>query len=339
MAKSVALIRGDGVGPELTEGLLKVFKAVAAPIEFIPCDAGSEWWEKNKGDSLIPEATWELLEDADACFKGPTITPGGPHSPRSVAVSIRQHFDLYANVRPIRTPPKTPQRLGNVDFLCVRESTEGLYFGREVWVTDDIVLALRRVSRGSCRRIAKFAFEAARERHWKGVVAFHKSNILKESDGLFLAETEAVAKKYPGIELEEVHIDNGAQQVVKNPERFNHKVLLSTNLFMDILSEECSALVGSIGLIPSGNYGDTYAMFEPAHGAAPKYKGQDKTNPTATILAGAMMLDYLKFPKLAQEIRAATERTIADGVVTYDLNGSARCSQMTDTIVARLGRR
>jgi isocitrate dehydrogenase len=300
MAKTVALIRGDGVGPELTDGLLKVLKAVAAPVEFLECEAGSEWWEKKKGDTLIPEATWEVLEDADACFKGPTVTPGGPHSPKSVAVSIRQHFDLYANVRPIRTHPKTPRRLGDVDFLCVRESTEGLYFGREVWITDDIVVALRRVSRGSCRRVAKFALEAAQTRKWKTVVAIHKSNILKESDGLFLEETRAAAKKFPSIALEEMHIDNAAQQVVKSPAQFNQKVLLSTNLFMDILSEECSALVGSIGLIPSANYGDTYAMFEPAHGAAPKYKGQDKTNPTATILAGAMLLDYLKFPKQAR---------------------------------------
>ncbi len=339
MAKTVALIRGDGVGPELTAGLLKVLNATAAPVEFLECDAGAEWWEKNKGDSLIPEATWEVLEDADACFKGPTITPEGHKSPRSVAVSIRQHFDLYANVRPIRTCPGTPKRLGDVNFLCVRESTEGLYFGREVWVTEDMVLALRRVSRGSCRRVAKFAFEAAQARKWKTVVAIHKANILKESDGLFLEEIEAAAKKFPGVAMEEMHIDNAAQQVVKNPQKFNEKVLLSTNLFMDVLSEECSALVGSIGLIPSGNYGETYAMFEPAHGAAPKYRGQDKTNPTATILAGAMLLDYLKFPKQAREIEAATERTIADGVVTYDLNGSARTSQMADTIAARLSRK
>lgn len=339
MAKTVALIRGDGIGPELTECVLRVLKAVAPPVEFVPCDAGAEWWKKNGGDSLIPPATWELLEEADACFKGPTVTPGGPNSPRSVAVSIRQHFGLYANVRPIRTYPNTPKRLGDVDFVCIRESTEGLYFGKEVWIDDDTVVALRRISRNSCRRVAKFAFDLAKARKLKSVVAIHKSNILKESDGLFLEEVGGVAKRYPGVALEEMHIDNAAQQVVKNPGQFQRKALLSTNLFMDILSEECSALVGSIGLIPSGNYGDTYAMFEPAHGAAPKYKGQDKANPTGSILAAAMLLDHLQLGKLAREVEAATERTIADGVVTYDLNGGAKASQMAETIAARLSRK
>ncbi|MBI4363215.1 MAG: isocitrate/isopropylmalate dehydrogenase family protein [Euryarchaeota archaeon] len=339
MGKKVAVIEGDGVGPELTRAALSVMQASGAPVEYIVCPAGAEWWEKHGGNSLIPPESWKAMEGAEACFKGATVTPGGAGSPRSVAVSIRQRFDLYANVRPIRTYPNTPRPLGEADFLCVREATEGLYSGLETRINDDVLIAMRRITRSSCLRVAKFAFAEARKRQWGAVVAIHKSNILKETDGAFLQECHRAAQDYKGIALEEMHVDNCAQQMLKNPQIFNRKVLLSTNLFMDILSEEASALVGSIGLIPAGNYGAKYAMFEPAHGAAPKYKGQDKVNPTASILCGAMLLDYLKFTKQAQAIVEATEKTISDGVVTYDLKGSAKTSQMAETIVKRLRKR
>jgi isocitrate dehydrogenase len=168
-------------------------------------------------------------------------------------------------------------------------------------------------------------------------VAIHKSNILKKTDGAFLEECEKVHKSYPGIELEEYHVDNVAQQLIKNPSLFNKKVMLSTNLFMDILSEECSALVGSIGLIYSANIGDKKAMFEPAHGSAPKYKGQDKVDPVATVLAGAWMLEYLGQPKPGAAIFAATKKTIAEKKkLTYDLGGNAKSSEMADEIIRNL---
>lgn len=169
------------------------------------------------------------------------------------------------------------------------------------------------------------------------MVAIHKSNILKQTCGTFLEETEKVSKNYPGIELEEYHIDNIAQQLIKNPQIFNQKVLLSTNLFMDILSEECSALVGSIGLIYSANIGDNYAMFEPAHGSAPKYAGLDKVNPVATVLAGAWLLDYLGEKKNSEAIFEATEKVISEGkYLTYDLGGSAKSSKMVDEIIRKI---
>jgi isocitrate dehydrogenase (NAD+) len=337
MAKKVAVIKGDGVGPELTELMMKTVKAAGSNAEFIECEAGAGWWEQHGGNSLIPEETWKALSSTDACFKGPTTTPGGAGSPKSVAVSIRQKFDLYANVRPIRSYKGTAAPLGEVDFVCVREGTEGLYVGEEIQITDDVFIAIRKITRPACRRVAKYAFEEAQRRGWKAVVAIHKSNILKKTDGAFLEECEAVKKAYGGIELEEYHVDNVAQQLIKNPAIFNNKVLLSTNLFMDILSEECSSLVGSIGLIYSANIGDKFAMFEPAHGSAPKYAGMDKVNPVATVLAGAWMCDYLGEKKQSQAIFAAAEKVIAGKKhVTYDMGGAAKSSEMVDAIIKHL---
>lgn len=337
MSKKVAVLKGDGVGPELTGFMMKVVKASGADVEFLICEGGAEWWEKNGGNTLIPEETWKNMDESDVGFKGPTTTPGGAGSPKSVAVSIRQKYDLYANVRPIKTYPGTVSPLGAVDFVCVREGTEGLYFGEEVKLTDDVYFAIRKITRPSCRRIARYAFEEAKRRGWNVVVAIHKSNILKKTCGTFLEECEKVKQDYPGIGLEEYHIDNIAQQLIKNPAIYNKKVLLSTNLFMDIISEECSALVGSIGLIYSANIGDRYAMFEPAHGSAPKYKGLDKVNPVATVLAGAWMLDYIGQKKQSQAIFAATEKVIAGKKkVTYDLGGDAKSSEMVDEIIKHL---
>lgn len=333
MTKTAAVIKGDGVGPNLVEAMLKVANAANSNVEFITCDAGASWWEENGGDSLIPDETWELLESSDACYKGPTTTPGIVGAPRSVAVSIRQKYNLYANVRPIKTFPNTPKPLGDVDFVCVREGTEGMYIGEEIKLTEDVSIAIRKITRSSSANVAKYAFEEAKKRNYDAVVAIHKSNILRRTCGLFLEEVEKAGKDYDGIEVWEYHIDNIAQQLIKNPQLFNNKILLSTNLFMDVISEECSALVGSIGLIYSANIGDNYAMFEPAHGSAPKYAGQDKVNPVATILAGAWMLDYLGEKEQSKAIFAATEKVITEGkYLTYDLGGSAKMSQMTDAI-------
>lgn len=337
MSKKAAVIKGDGVGPELVSSMLRVVQAAGTNVEFIMCEAGEQWWKEHGGDSLIPEETWDILGSTDAGFKGPTTTPGGAGSPKSVAVSIRQKLNLYANVRPIKTFPNTQKPLGDVDFVCVREGTEGLYFGKEVQLTEDVFIAIRKITRSASQKVARFAFEEAVRRGWESVVAVHKSNILKMTCGTFLEEVRKVSENYPGIGLEEYHIDNIAQQLIKNPQLFNRKILLSTNLFMDILSEECSALVGSIGLIYSANIGDSYAMFEPAHGSAPKYAGLDKVNPVATVLAGAWLLDYLGEKGNSKAIFEATEKVISEGkYVTYDLGGSARSSEMVDAIIRKL---
>ncbi|MCL7415267.1 MAG: isocitrate/isopropylmalate dehydrogenase family protein [ANME-2 cluster archaeon] len=337
MSKKAAVIKGDGVGPELVDAMIAVTQAAGTDVEFIPCEAGATWWEANGGDSLIPQDTWDALDNTDACFKGPTTTPGIVGSPRSVAVSIRQKFNLYANVRPIRTFPNTSKPLGDVDFVCVREGTEGLYIGEEIKLTEDVYIAIRKITRTQSNLIARYAFEEAKRRGWKRVVPIHKSNILRQTCGTFLNEVEKVHQDYPDMEVWEYHIDNIAQQLIKNPQIFNESILLSTNLFMDVISEECSALVGSIGLIYSANIGDDYAMFEPAHGSAPKYAGLDKVNPVATVLAGAWMLDYLGEKEQSIAIFDATEAVITQGKhVTYDMGGSAKLSEMTDAIIAKM---
>ena len=337
MTKKAALIRGDGTGPELVEAMLKVFEASKTNVELIPCDAGLEWWEKHGGDTFIPPETWQILENVNACFKAPTTTPPGPGKPKSVAVSIRQKFDLYANVRPIKTFPNTKRPLGNVDFICVREATEGLYTGIEYRLSNDVAIGIRKISRKSSERIARYAFKLAEQKGWDSVVAVHKGNICKETCGLFMEAVESVAKEFKGIKLLSYFVDNFAQQLVKNPEIFNHKIIVSTNLFMDILSEEAAGLIGSIGCVYSANLGDNYAMFEPAHGSAPKYKGLNKVNPTGTILAGAWMLDYLGEKEKAEAIFKATESVIAEGkTVTYDLGGSAKTSEMAEAIAKKV---
>ena len=332
----MALIRGDGTGPELIDATVKVLKAVGASANLVNCEAGFEWWQSHGGSSLIPPESWKSIQSADACLKGPTTTPAGPGTPRSVAVAIRQGMRLFANIRPIHTFEGTKRPLVNVDLVCVREATEGLYSGIEHRLSSDVAVAFRKISREPSERIARTAFEEARRRGWKRTFAITKQNILKETDGLFMEAANNVHKEYPEITLEEYFIDNFSQQLIKNPQRFNQSVIFGTNLFMDVISEEASALVASIGCIYSANFGDRYAMFEPAHGSAPRYKGQDKVNPTATILAGAWMLEYLGEKNKSQAIFKAVHEVIAEGKkVTYDLGGTARLSEMTDAIAER----
>ncbi len=327
------------VPPELVEAMLMVLRAAGTTAEFIQCDAGLEWWEKNGGTSLVPDETWKILESSTACFKGPTTTPWTPGSPRSVAVSIRQKFNLYANVRPIKSYKAHVSVLGEVDFVCVREATEGMYSGLEHRLNSDVAIGIRKITRESSRRVTEYAFQEAQRRNWSTVYAINKANILKETDGLFLEAVRSVASKYPQIKLEEAFIDNFSQQLIKNPQIFNQCVILSTNLFMDILSEEASGLVGSIGTVYSANIGDKYAMFEPAHGSSPKYKGQDKVDPVATILSGAWLLSYIGEEAQSKAVFEATRSVIEENkVVTYDLGGNAKTSEMASAIAERVSK-
>lgn len=332
-SKKAVIIKGDGTGPELVNSMINVLESCNSNIELIKCDAGSEWWEKNGGNSYISNEVWNLLETSDACFKGPTTTVPNPNAPRSVAVTIRQKFELYANIRPIKTY-KTSKL--NLDFICVREATEGLYSGIEFKTSDDSAIAVRKTTGKGCRRVAKKAFELTQQKGFSKIFAVTKRNILKETDGIFWDAITEIQKMFPEIQVEEYYIDNMTQQLVKNPERFNKSILLSTNLFMDIISECASGHVGSIGTVYSGNYGDSYAMFEPAHGSAPKYASQDKVNPVATILSGAWMAEYLGEKHISEAIFKGTEQVINENEhITYDLGGTASLSKMTNEIAKR----
>jgi len=331
--KSAVIIKGDGTGPELVNAMVHVLEECNSKIKLIPCEAGSEWWMKNGGNSYISEEVWKLLENSNACFKGPTTTIPTSNAPRSVAVSIRQKFNLYANVRPIKTYKNSAHQL---DFICVREATEGLYSGIEFKIGDDAAIAVRKITRKKCEAVVGHGFRLAAEKEFKKIYVITKRNILKETDGIFWNAVQDIQSEFKEIAVEEYYIDNMTQQLVKNPDRFNKSILLSTNLFMDIVSECASGHVGSIGNVYSGNYGDNYAMFEPAHGSAPKYAGQDKVNPVATILSGALMAKYLGESEICDAIFTATEETINEGkCLTYDLGGSSSLSQMANEIANR----
>ena len=334
MAKKAVIMKGDGIGPEVVDSMLNVLNECNIQSELIFCDAGSEQWKNNgsKDKSYIPDSTMTLLEEADACFKGPTTTIPTPDAPRSVAVTLRQKFNLYSNIRPIKTfQSLTPDK--NLDFVCFREATEGLYSGIEIQVSDDAAIAIRQITRNGCRRFVLSALDWATKHNLKKIVAITKRNILKKTDGIFWDEIQNCLKEFPDTSLQEIYIDNMAQQLVVNPEQFNHSILLSTNLFMDIISELASGIVGSIGLIYSANMGDSFAMFEAAHGSAPSFKGQNKVNPTATILAGGWMAEYLGEPHIKDAIFSATEHVINENkTTTFDIGGNATTTQMSDAI-------
>jgi isocitrate dehydrogenase (NAD+) len=334
--KSAVILRGDGTGRELVEAMIKVLRACNTKIELILADAGSEWWQETGANSYISQEVWKLLEDSDACFKGPTTTIPNPNAPRSVAVSIRQKFELYANVRPIKTYKNAERQLY---FICVREATEGLYAGIEFRTSDDSAIAIRKITRKGCERVVKKGFQIAEDRNFQKIYAITKRNILKETDGIFWAAIEKFQKQFKNIDVEEYYVDNMTQQLVKNPQRFNNSILISTNLFMDIVSECASGHVGSIGCVYSGNYGDDYAMFEPAHGSAPKYAGKNKVNPVATILSAALMVDYLGEKEISSAIFESTENVINENLyVTYDLGGNSTLSRMAEEIADRAAR-
>ncbi len=334
MTKKAAVIRGDGIGPEVVDCMLEILRGCNIQSEIIMCNAGSEQWERNgrKDSSYIPEQTMQILKESDACFKGPTTTIPIPGAPRSVAVTLRQEFDLYANIRPCRTYDRlTPDR--KLDCVCFREATEGLYTGVEAKITEDAAIAIRKITRSGSRRLADSAVRWANDHNMKKMVAITKRNILKQTDGIFWEEVQGAAQD-AGIEVSEIYIDNMAQQMVIATEQFNGAVLVSTNLFMDIISELASALVGSIGLIYSANMGDDFAMFEAAHGSAPQFAGQKKVNPTAAILSGAWMAEYLGEKDIRDAVFSATEQVINEGkVVTWDIGGDASTTQMSDAIL------
>ena len=334
MTKTTAVMRGDGIGPEVVDAMLGVLSDCNMQSEVVMCEAGSEQWERNgrRDPSYIPEQTLATLEGADACFKGPTTTIPIPDAPRSVAVTLRQKFDLYANIRPTKTYRRLTPNI-NLDCVCFREATEGLYSGVEVMITDDVAIAIRKITRNGCRRLVDSAVGWARERGMRKFVAVTKRNILKRTDGIFWEEAQRGVGGMAGAQLSEIYIDNMAQQLVVAPEQFDGSVLMSENLFMDIISELVSGLVGSIGLIYSANMGDRYAMFEAAHGSAPSFAGQNKVNPTATILSGAWMAGYLGETAIRDAVFEATEGVINEGrYATFDIGGGATTTQMAGEI-------
>jgi isocitrate dehydrogenase (NAD+) len=336
MAYRVTLIPGDGIGPEITEQTLRVLDATGVEFDWDPQPAGMAGVDC-AGDPL-PESTLASIRDRRVALKGPLTTPVGGGF-RSINVALRREFELYANVRPSSTI--LPGRYDGVDIVLVRENLEGLYSGVEHFtkVGDDprgVAVSQAIVTRYGCERVIRYAFEYAAQQRRRKVTIVHKANILKMVSGLFLEVGKAVAKEYEGrIESNDLIVDNCAMQLVLKPEQFD--VIVTTNLFGDILSDEIAGLVGGLGLAPGGNIGTTASIFEAVHGSAPDIAGQGIANPTAQILAAAMMLNHLGETDAGARVRDAVVRTIRDdGVRTRDLGGSASTRAFGDAVAARL---
>lgn len=358
MAYSVTLIPGDGVGPEITEATRKVLEATGVEFEWEVQPVGAaalECW-----GTPLPRSVLESIRRNRVALKGPVTTPVGTGF-RSVNVALRQELDLYACLRPCRSFPGVPSRFGNVDLVVVRENTEDLYAGIEFErgtpeasrlakflstlggkrLDPESGISIKPISEPASRRIARFAFCYARENERRKVSVVHKANIMKFTDGLFLEVAREVAREFPEIEFEEVIVDNLCMQLVRHPERFD--VLLLPNLYGDIVSDLCAGLIGGLGLAPSANLGDEAAVFEPAHGSAPKYAGKNRVNPVAMILSGGLMLRHLGEREAAQRLEQAIAQVLAEGQrVTYDLKPdhndptAATTSEMAEEIIRKL---
>ncbi len=329
--KQVTLIKGDGIGPEISDAVVKIIKAAGAEIVWDVQRAGMDVIESE--GSPLPQRVLDSVKKNKIALKSPVTTPIGKGF-RSVNVQLRKELDLYANLRPCVSLPEIKTRYENVDIVVVRENTEDLYAGIERQVDEDTAESIKRITRKASLRISEFAFDYAVKNNRKEVCVVTKANICKLSDGLFLDCAREVAKKYPQIGFREILVDNCCMQLVQNPNQFD--VLLLPNLYGDIVSDLCAGLIGGLGIAQGANIGIDYAVFEPVHGSAPDIAGQNKANPTAMLLSAVEMLHYIGEKVCADRIKKALFTTLQEGVKTQDLGGNATCSEFTDAIIARL---
>lgn len=328
----IAVITGDGIGPEITEATMLALNSVGLDFEFIKVAAGLNAWEK-LGNQL-PQETVDTIKASDACLKGPTQTPPGPGSFKSATVTLRQILDLYANVRPFKNHPGVPSVHRGVDIVIVRENTEGLYTGIEYTVGDS-ALGIRVITRRGSERIAKFAFDLARREKRKKVTVVHKANVLKETCGLFRNVVAEVAKGYPDVLFDEMHVDAAAMRIAMKPQDID--VIVTTNLFGDVLSDETAGVLGGLGIAPSANVGDRFAFFEAIHGSAPKHAGKWDANPVAIMLSASMMLKYLGEFDAGSRFESAIDAVLAEGItVTRDLGGNAGTMDFAKAVAEKL---
>jgi len=358
MPYDVTLIPGDGTGPEITEATRRVLEATGVEFNWHVRDAGLAVLEKH--GTVLPEEVIQSIRETKVGLKGPITTPVGKGF-RSANVALRKSLDLYANLRPAHSYPGLRSRYENIDLIIVRENTEDLYAGIEFQrgspemdelidfiarttgtkLSKDAAISFKYISVPASRRIVKFAFDYARANNRRKVTAVHKANIMKFSDGLFLQVAQEVAKEYPDIQFEDRIVDNMCMQLVQKPEIYD--VLVLPNLYGDILSDLSAGLIGGLGVAPGANIGDKYAVFEPVHGSAPKYAGQNKVNPMAMMFSGILMLRHLGEREAADRLQNAMAAVIAEGkYVTYDLKPrpddptAVGTSQVANAIIARM---
>ena len=358
MAYAVTLIPGDGTGPEITEATRRVLEATGVEFDWHLQEAGQVTLERE--GAILPPHVLASIRETGVALKGPITTPIG-RGLRSANVTLRKTLDLYANIRPAKSFPGLRSRYHNVDLIIIRENTEDLYAGIEfqrgtpemdelvAWIGEhshvqldrDAAISIKYISVAASRRIARFAFDYAVANKRRKVTAVHKANIMRYSDGLFLAMAQEVAREYPQIQFEDRIVDNMCMQLVQKPELYD--VLVLPNLYGDILSDLSAGLIGGLGVAPGANIGEHYAVFEPVHGSAPKYAGLNKVNPMAMMFSGALMMRHLGEREAAERLEAALAAIIAEGkFVTYDLKPSSDdksavgTSQVADAVIARL---
>jgi isocitrate dehydrogenase (NAD+) len=360
VAHKVVLIPGDGTGPELTEATRRVLEATGVEFDWDVREAGADVMDKYGGNPL-PDNVLDAIRETGVALKGPITTPVGGGF-RSVNVALRKSLDLYGQIRPCKTYPGVRTRFENVDLIIVRENTEDLYAGIEYeqgsdeaveligWIKqhggklahDDAGISIKPLSITGTRRIVQFAFDYARRNGRSKVTAVHKANIMKFSDGLFLHVAREVAAENEDIEFDDRIVDNMCMQLVQRPEEYD--VLVLPNLYGDVVSDLCAGMIGGLGLAPGANFGEGIAIFEPTHGSAPKYAGQNKVNPMAQMLSGMLMLRHLEEQEAADNLEQAIAEVIRDGrSVTYDMKPTRNdptavgTSEVADAIIAQLG--
>jgi 3-isopropylmalate dehydrogenase len=335
----ISVIRGDGIGPELTDATLKVLDAAqrkfGLKLKMIEAEAGDTCFEK-RGVAL-PEDSIQKIKASHTCLKGPV-----GETAADVVVKLRLMFDLYANLRPIKAYPAVDVARPDIDMFFVRENTEDVYKGQEFTIGNDTTICLRVITRRSCERIAKKAFETARRRNGKKkVTAIHKANVMRVTDGLFASVCRETAKQYPDIAFNELYVDAASMRLIKEPQDFD--VLVTCNMFGDILSDEAAQLIGGLGMAPGANIGDSFALFEPIHGSAPTRVGKQTANPLSMILAAKMMLDWLgerhsdpKCLEAANAIEEAVVKTLRAHNTVPDLGGKTTTIGMAEAIAAEI---
>ncbi len=335
---TISLIPGDGIGPELSEATMEILNAIQQKfdidLEVIQVEAGDTCYEKM--GVALPEETVKVIKNSNVCMKGPV-----GETAADVIVKLRIMFDLYANLRPIKTYPSIPSLKPNIDMIFVRENTEDVYRGIE-FEMEDTAICLRVITKKNSERIAKKAFETARRRNGKKrVTAIHKANVMKKTCGLFARTCREVAIQYPDIKFDELYVDAASMRLIKEPEIFD--VLVTPNMFGDILSDEAAQLIGGLGMAPGANIGDNFALFEPIHGSAPNRAGKQTANPCSMILSAKMMLDWLgeKYNddecfKAAQAIEEAVAETLRNGITIPDFGGNAKTIEMAQVMAKEI---
>ena len=336
--RKIVLITGDGIGPNITTAVKKVVQASGAEIDWVERKAGLAALEE--GDDVLPESTIEAIKEHKVALKGPCTTPIGEGF-TSVNVQLRKTLDLYAAIRPVRSFNGIKTRYEDVDLVIIRENTEGLYSGVENQVTPGVVMSMKVATEKACSRISHRAFEYAQARGRKKVTVFHKANIMKLTDGLFIRKSRQASKKFPDIEYQEMIIDAGCMKIVQDPSQFD--VLLLENLYGDLLSDLCAGLVGGLGVVPGSNIGDKAAIFEAVHGSAPDIAGKDIANPLALLMSCVMMMNYIAenegidyYANCADHIKKGYNKAIVEGVTTRDLGGTLGTQEFADAIIERM---